>query len=72
MDRQLPGFIFELKASKKEAEGLDALAAKALEQIKEKQYITEMKTAGIKEIVLIGIAFRGKEVALISENFDES
>lgn len=71
MDRQLPGFIFELKASKKEAEGLDALAAKALEQIKEKQYITEMKAAGIREIVLIGIAFRGKEVALISETCDE-
>ena len=72
MDRQLPGFIFELKASKKEAERLDALAAKALVQIKEKQYITEMKAVGIKEIILIGIAFRGKEVALISENYDES
>ena len=29
-----------------------------------------MKAAGIKEIVLIGIAFRGKEVALISETYD--
>jgi len=71
MDRNLPGFIFELKASKKEAEGLDTLAAKALKQIKEKQYITEMKAVGISEIVLIGIAFRGKEVALISESCDE-
>ena len=39
-------------------------------QIKEKQYITEMKAVGIKEIILIGIAFCGKEVALISENYD--
>ena len=72
MDHQLPGFIFELKASKKEAGGLDALAAKALEQIREKQYITEMKALGIKEIILIGIAFRGKEVALISETADQN
>ena len=67
LDRQLPGFLFELKASKKESGGLDSLAAKALEQIKKKQYITEMKAADIQDIVLIGMAFRGKEVALVSE-----
>ena len=71
MDRQLPGFIFEIKASKKETERLDSLAAKALEQIKEKQYVSEMKTAGIRDIILIGIAFRGKEVALTSETCDD-
>ena len=35
MDQQLPGFLFELKASKKDAEGLDALAAKALDHTAE-------------------------------------
>ena len=71
MDRQIPGFIFELKSSKKENARLNVLATKALEQIKEKQYITEMKKDGIKEIVLTGISFRGKEAALVSEICDE-
>ena len=68
MNQSLPGFIFELKSSKKDAQSLDVLAAKALKQIKQKHYITEMKAVGLKDIILIGIAFRGKEVALISEH----
>ena len=67
LDQQLPGFIFELKASGKGRGSLDDLASEALRQIREKRYITEMKAAGVGEIIAAGIAFRGKDVALKSE-----
>lgn len=62
MDQQLPGFIFELKASRDHRENLELLAQKALDQIQEKQYETEMHSAGVGTVVQTGIAFRGKEV----------
>ena len=66
-DKSLPGLIFELKASNKGNENLDKLAANALRQIDEKQYETEMRAAGIQEILKIGIAFRGKEIIVRTE-----
>ena len=62
----LPGFLFELKSSKNPKEDLDQLAQTALAQISERQYATEMKTADVGEIIQIGVAFRGKEVAVRS------
>ncbi len=63
-DKRLPGLIFELKASKKASESLDKLAGIALRQIDGKRYETEMRAPGIQEILKIGMAFRGKEIAL--------
>ena len=57
----LPGFVFELKATKNAEEKLDALAAKALLQIDMKQYDAALCSSGITEIIKIGIAFRGKQ-----------
>ena len=34
----------------------------AVEQIEEKQYDTELKSSGIKEIIKLAIVFNGKEV----------
>ena len=62
----LPGFILELKASKDASEDLQKLAETALSQIEEKVYDTEMQGAGIREILHLGIAFRGKEVTILS------
>ena len=67
MEKDLPGLIFELKASKKSSESLDKLAQDALRQIEEKRYETEMRAAGIQEILKIGMAFRGKEIAVRTE-----
>ena len=55
------------KASKRKAVDLEKDAATALDQIKNKKYDTEMKNAGIGEIINIGIAFCGKEVFVKSE-----
>lgn len=67
VNQSLPGFLFELKSCKNRNDDLEKLAAAALTQIKEKRYNTEIKNAGVNEIINIGIAFRGKEVAVKSE-----
>lgn len=62
--KSLPGFIFEFKYTKDEAVDLEVLAENALKQIDEKKYETELMAEGVKDIVKIGIAFRGKEVVV--------
>ena len=64
LDRQLPGFIFELKAAREPGKDLEKLAQAALEQIYGKQYGTEMRSAGVETIIRMGMAFRGKEIAV--------
>ena len=67
MNGSLPGLIFELKAATKGAESLDKLAAGALQQIDEKRYEMELRASGIQEVFKIGMAFRGKEIAVKEE-----
>lgn len=64
MDTGIPGFIFELKASKKSSESLETLALEALQQIDGMRYEHEMRSGGVKEIIKVGIAFRGKEMSI--------
>ncbi len=64
MDKRLPGFIFELKASRDKKEDLETLARAALDQIREKQYETEMRGDGVNTVIPVGIAFRGKEAQI--------
>ena len=64
MVSELPAYIFELKNSKNSKESLDKLAEKALEQICDKKYDTDLKAEGVKDIIRIGIAFRNKEAAM--------
>ena len=64
MEQKLPGFLFELKASRNQKENLELLAQAALDQIQGKQYETEMRSAGVNAVIRMGIAFRGKEVAV--------
>ena len=58
--KDIPGFIFEFKYTKTDTEDLNMLAKTAYEQIIGKKYDTEMKSAGIENIIKFGIAFRGK------------
>ncbi|MBQ9065988.1 MAG: AAA family ATPase [Clostridia bacterium] len=60
-----PGILIELKASGKSSpEDLSALAEKALQQIRENQYDTEMVRRGLTQIYEYGVAFHGKQVAV--------
>ena len=65
--KELPGFIFEFKYTKEENADLEMLAAEALEQIEDKKYETELREAGVQDIVKMGIAFRGKEAVVRKE-----
>ena len=56
----IPGFLFEFKHTNDDHVDLDALADRALQQIDVKKYDTELLAAGVRPIIKIGIAFRGK------------
>lgn len=64
MVRDIPGFLFELKHTSDARVDLEALAETALRQIDEKKYDTELRNAGVKTIVKIGIAFCGKHAVV--------
>lgn len=66
--KKLPGIIIELKAEKScNKEALEKLAATALKQINDKKYDTELKSDGVSNIIKFGVAFSGKNVAVVSE-----
>ena len=60
----IPGFLFEFKHTNDDHVNLETLADRALRQIDEKKYDTELRNAGVGEIIKIGIAFRGKNAAV--------
>lgn len=60
----IPGFIFEFKHTNDDYVNLETLADRALHQIDEKKYDTELRNSGVKAIIKIGIAFRGKNAAV--------
>lgn len=63
-EKSLPGFIFEFKHTNDTHTDLSLLAENALNQIDEKKYCAEMLESGIKPIIKIGIAFRGKSAVV--------
>ena len=58
--------MFEFKHTNDEHVNLNILADVALRQINEKKYDTELRSAGAKSIIKIGIAFRGKSHMICS------
>lgn len=64
----LPGFLIEVKAEKGcSDERLRGLSLAALEQMSDREYDTEMRAAGVSQIVKFGIAFSGKNVEIATE-----
>ena len=63
LGKDLPGILIELKAAKgANDDDLHVLAKSAVRQINERQYATELLSAGISHILKYGVAFRGKFV----------
>lgn len=60
----IPGFLFEFKHTNDAHVDLASLAEKALQQIDEKKYDTDLRDAGVNSIIKIGIAFRGKNAVV--------
>ena len=64
-DDRLPGVLIELKAAKDCSEdGLKELSEKALAQINNQKYETELTSKGVKNILKYGVAFSGKKVRI--------
>lgn len=59
------GVILEFKKVKRN-ETLEHAAAAALQQIEDKRYETELLEREVKDIIKVGIAFRGKELCIMS------
>lgn len=55
------GIIIEFKKALGK-ESLEEAAQRAIEQIQQKNYVREMRDRGVKDILLLGIACRGKEL----------
>ena len=68
LEKGLPGFIFELKSTRDQEADLRSLAGSALQQIRRKDYDTDLKQAGVSAIIRVGIAFCGKNVEQIAED----
>lgn len=67
-NKKFPGVLLELKAGKNcSAEALKELSAKALQQIKDRKYDTDMRMAEVEHIWKYGVAFSGKHVEIIME-----
>ena len=63
----LPGVLIELKAAKDCSDDeLKALSVKALEQINNRKYDTELTAKGVKDVFKYGVAFSGKRVEIES------
>lgn len=68
--KALPGIVMEFKALKGTDDKLLAeFATKALQQIKAKEYVTELDSRGISNIIGYGIAFSGKRVEIKVEEY---
>ena len=72
-DKKMPGIVIELKVLKNDTaeehleSELKKSAEEALEQIRRKQYATEMKQEGITRFFKVGVSFYKKHVRLVSE-----
>ena len=65
-DKSKLGYVIEFKKVLAK-ENLEEAAQRAMEQVKSKQYAQELQGLGITNIFLLGIAFQGKEILVLSE-----
>ena len=65
-DKKKKGILIEIKVAG-EKEELKQVAQSACEQIETKGYATAMQGQGIKDFLYVGIAFRGKQVEVVTK-----
>lgn len=70
--RRFPGFLIEVKAAQAKLaddvgieKKLEELAWKGVQQIRQKQYISELKDAGCDKIIQLGVAFYKKKCKVV-------
>lgn len=62
------GIILEFKTVLDDTTELQTAAEQAIQQIHQRQYIAELQQHGLQRILIMGLAFRGKKVFLLSES----
>ncbi|MEM7403630.1 MAG: PD-(D/E)XK nuclease domain-containing protein, partial [Myxococcota bacterium] len=63
-DKTLPGFVMEFKTCIGSTASLNDTAQQALQQIQDKQYHVDLVKRGVRQIIALGLAFAGKQVAI--------
>jgi Predicted AAA-ATPase/PD-(D/E)XK nuclease superfamily len=66
-DREQLGVILEFKTVRDPEMDLKQAAQDALRQIAQRRYAAELQQLGIERILQLGLAFRGKQVAVLAE-----
>jgi len=61
-----PGIVIEFKKVEKKETPEETLA-RAMTRIEDRRYATELEAAGVKNLLKLAIAFRGKELWVKSE-----
>ena len=64
-DKKKKGIVIEIKIAE-EKEDLQKVAQRACKQIATKQYAQGMQAQGIQDFLYVGIAFRDKEVEVVT------
>ena len=64
LDRHGKGIVMEFKKADEE-ETLEKACMAALEQIREKAYASDLTALGVMDVLMLGIAFCGKEVLVV-------
>ncbi|QWG04526.1 ATP-binding protein [Flammeovirga yaeyamensis] len=61
------GWVLEFKKLKRSSPPINELAQEAMQQIHSSKYITTLKENNKTELMLVGVAFDGKEVSCVTE-----
>ncbi len=64
--KDFPAIFIEIKEGRQQNDNLSDLAKTAIQRIDQKQYDVKMRKNGVERIFKYGIAFSGKNVALVS------
>ena len=68
-DRFPSGFVIEFKSIKRgEAAGMDVEIKKAMQQIEEKKYVTDLQEAGVSTVYRIALVLKGKDIRVSVES----
>ncbi|MEM7495288.1 MAG: PD-(D/E)XK nuclease domain-containing protein [Myxococcota bacterium] len=71
-DKSMPGFVLEFKKGLRADGTLEQAADKALRQIKEREYHTDLLNRGVEQVIALGLAFRGKEACVAHATLDQA
>ncbi|MEM7403581.1 MAG: PD-(D/E)XK nuclease domain-containing protein, partial [Myxococcota bacterium] len=70
-DKTQLGFVFEFKRALQSDKSLQTAAQKALQQIQDMHYHTNLVKRGVHKVIALGMAFKAKQVAIAHKTLTE-